>query len=112
LTLRHYGEYRRAGRVCFGCVLNRSRQFVTTLVYLAGPRRSLTGKELIVKNPQLQSAIEGRNNPAGETAYEPIPVGAAPAESAEKTGYSDSLDIPLNYGIVMDALRDAVRANL
>jgi hypothetical protein len=26
--------------------------------------------------------------------------------------YADSLDIPLNYGGVMDAVRDAVRANL
>jgi len=64
-----------------------------------------------VKNPQLQGAIEGRSNPAGETAYEAVPVGAAPAESADETGYSDPLDIPLDYGIVMDAVRDAVRAN-
>jgi hypothetical protein len=64
-----------------------------------------------VKNPQLQGAIEGRDNPAGETAFEPIPVGAAPAESADEADHVDSLDIPLNYGIVMDAVRDAVRAN-
>ncbi|EKS66830.1 MULTISPECIES: hypothetical protein [Caballeronia] len=64
-----------------------------------------------MKNPQLQGAIEGRDNPAGETAYEPIPVHAVPKESADEPGYSDSLDIPLNYGIVMDAVRDAVRAN-
>ncbi|KMZ12814.1 hypothetical protein BHUM_00055c [Candidatus Burkholderia humilis] len=62
-----------------------------------------------MKNPQLQGAIEGRDNPAGETAYEPIPVSAA-LESADDGDYSDSLDIPLNYGIVMDAVRDAVRA--
>jgi hypothetical protein len=66
-----------------------------------------------VKNPQLQGAIEGRDNPAGENAFEPIPVTAAPLESAEdECDYSDSLDIPLDYGIVMDAVRDAVRANL
>jgi hypothetical protein len=65
-----------------------------------------------VKNPQLQGAIEGRDNPAGETAYEPIPVSAAPEQSADDGDFSDSLDIPLNYGIVMDAVRDAVRANL
>lgn len=65
-----------------------------------------------MKNPQLQGAIEGRENPAGESGYEPIPARAVPKESAEDSGYSDSLDIPLNYGIVMDAVRDAVRANL
>jgi hypothetical protein len=63
-----------------------------------------------VKNPQLQGAIEGRDNPAGETAYEPLPVSVA-SEAADDGDYSDSLDIPLNYGIVMDAVRDAVRAN-
>lgn len=35
-------------------------------------------KELIVKNPQLQGAMEGRDNPAGETIYEPIPVISKP----------------------------------
>jgi hypothetical protein len=35
-----------------------------------------------------------------------------PEESVDDFGYSDSLDIPLDYGIVMDAVRDAVRANL
>ncbi|CAL8476582.1 MULTISPECIES: hypothetical protein [Caballeronia] len=64
-----------------------------------------------MKNPQLQGAIEGRDNPAGETAYEPIPIRAVSKESGDEPGYSDSLDIPLNYGIVMDAVRDAVRAN-
>lgn len=64
-----------------------------------------------MKNPQLQGAIEGRDNPAGETAYEPIPLGAAQTDSADEADYADSLDIPLNYGIVMDAVRDAVRAN-
>jgi hypothetical protein len=68
-------------------------------------------KELIVKNPQLQGAIEGRDNPAGETAFESIPMRTSPRESADQPGYDDSLDIPLNYGIVMDAVRDAVRAN-
>ncbi|MDR5783297.1 hypothetical protein QCE63_28200 [Caballeronia sp. LZ065] len=65
-----------------------------------------------MKNPQLQGAIEGRENPAGESGFEPIQARAVPKESAEDSGYSDSLDIPLNYGIVMDAVRDAVRANL
>ncbi|GAB5094642.1 hypothetical protein P9250_10935 [Caballeronia sp. LP006] len=64
-----------------------------------------------MKNPQLQGAIEGRDNPSGETAYESLPVSAAPEESADENGYSDALDIPLDYGIVMDAVRDAVRAN-
>jgi hypothetical protein len=64
-----------------------------------------------VKNPQLQGAIEGRDNPAGETAYEPIPVKSQPRASDDEPGYDDSLDIPLDYGIVMDAVRDAVRAN-
>jgi hypothetical protein len=69
-----------------------------------------------VKNPQLQGAVEGRDNPAGEIAYEPMPVSAAPLESADSadtadSDYADSLDIPLDYGIVMDAVRDAVRAN-
>jgi hypothetical protein len=66
-----------------------------------------------VKNPQLQGAIEGRDNPAGENAIEPLPVNVAPLEPTdEHAGYSDALDIPLDYGIVMDAVRDAVRANL
>jgi hypothetical protein len=77
------------------------------LQFLAAP----LPEELIVKNPQLQGAIEGRDNPAGETAYEPIPVRAVSKEFDDEPGYSDSLDIPLNYGIVMDAVRDAVRAN-
>jgi hypothetical protein len=64
-----------------------------------------------VKNPQLQGAIEGRDNPAGENAYQPIPVNTRPLESDDESDYGDSLDIPLNYGIVMDAVRDAVRAN-
>ncbi|KND57871.1 hypothetical protein BVER_05096 [Candidatus Burkholderia verschuerenii] len=64
-----------------------------------------------MKNPQLQGAIEGRDNPAGETAYEPIPARSQSRESDDEPGYADSLDIPLDYGIVMDAVRDAVRAN-
>jgi hypothetical protein len=87
-------------------VVNLSSHWVI-LQFLAAPFR----KELIVKNPQLQGAIEGRDNPAGENAYQPLPVDAKPLESAEEPGYSDSLDIPLDYGIVMDAVRDAVRAN-
>jgi hypothetical protein len=65
-----------------------------------------------VKNPQLQGAIEGRDNPAGEAAYEPIPIRTTPQSPAQAPGgFDDSLDIPLDYGIVMDAVRDAVRAN-
>jgi hypothetical protein len=31
---------------------------------------------------------------------------------ADQDVYGDSLDIPLNHGGMMDAVRDAVRANL
>jgi len=42
-------------------------------------------------------------------------VFSEPNEARAKTAqdvYADSLDIPLNHGGMMDAVRDAVRANL
>lgn len=64
-----------------------------------------------MKNPQVQGVIERDVSRPGEAIYEPVPVRTMPEESSD-FGYSDSLDIPLDYGIVMDAVRDAVRANL
>jgi hypothetical protein len=43
------------------------------------------------------------------------PVLREPKEARAQTDqdvYADSLDIPLNHGGMMDAVRDAVRANL
>ncbi|SAL17391.1 hypothetical protein [Caballeronia humi] len=65
-----------------------------------------------MKNPQAQGVIEGGASLPGQPNVEPVPVRAMPEASADDFGYSDSLDIPLDYGIVMDAVRDAVRANL
>ncbi|SAL77566.1 hypothetical protein AWB68_05230 [Caballeronia choica] len=62
-----------------------------------------------MKNPQVQGVIERDVSRPGEAM--PVPVRTMPEESSD-FGYSDSLDIPLDYGIVMDAVRDAVRANL
>ncbi|MDR5754245.1 MULTISPECIES: hypothetical protein [unclassified Caballeronia] len=64
-----------------------------------------------MKNPQVQGVNEGGAVRPGEANVEP-PVRAMPESSSDDSGYSDSLDIPLDYGIVMDAVRDAVRANL
>jgi hypothetical protein len=64
-----------------------------------------------VKNPQVQGVNERGTARPGEAIVEP-PVRAMPEASSDDSGYSDSLDIPLDYGIVMDAVRDAVRANL
>ncbi|CDY79774.1 hypothetical protein BGLT_02456 [Caballeronia glathei] len=65
-----------------------------------------------MKNPQVQGVIERGTNRAGEAPYEPAPVRTMPEASSDDSGYCDSLDIPLDYGIVMEAVRDAVRANL
>ncbi len=62
----------------------------------------------------LAQRVEARDNRSADTAYE-SPMRREPQEARAQTDqdvYADSLDIPLNYGGVMDAVRDAVRANL
>ncbi|SAL45476.1 hypothetical protein SAMN05414139_06324 [Burkholderia sp. D7] len=67
-----------------------------------------------MKSYQAQR-VEARDTiRSGDTAYE-SPVRRESQEAraqADQDVYGDSLDIPLNYGGMMDAVRDAVRANL
>jgi hypothetical protein len=65
-----------------------------------------------VKNYQAQGVNERGTSRTDEGAFEAIPVRTMPEASHDDSSTVDSLDIPLNYGIVMDAVRDAVRANL
>jgi hypothetical protein len=67
-----------------------------------------------VKSYQAQRVEAREISRSADTAYE-SPVRREPQEARAQTDqdvYADSLDIPLNYGGVMDAVRDAVRANL
>jgi hypothetical protein len=67
-----------------------------------------------VKSYQAQRVVAKDTSRSGDTAYE-SPVRHEPQEARAQTDqdvYADSLDIPLNQGGMMDAVRDAVRANL
>jgi hypothetical protein len=66
-----------------------------------------------VKTQQAQRTVIRDTSRPGDTAYE-APVIREPQQEAraEVDVYADSLDIPLNQGGMMDAVRDAVRANL
>jgi hypothetical protein len=66
-----------------------------------------------VKSYQAQR-VEARDTiRSGDTAYEsPARRESQEVRAADQDVYGDSLDIPLNYGGMMDAVRDAVRANL
>ncbi|QIE27729.1 hypothetical protein SBC1_58400 (plasmid) [Caballeronia sp. SBC1] len=67
-----------------------------------------------MKSYQAQR-VEARDTiRSGDTPYE-SPVRRESQEAraqADQDVYGDSLDIPLNHGGMMDAVRDAVRANL
>jgi hypothetical protein len=63
-----------------------------------------------VKNPQLQDVIEaGATRP--ELAGGAVSIEASHRSSSAESDCADSLDVVLDYGIVMEAVRDAVRAN-
>ena len=70
-----------------------------------------------MKSYQAQR-VEARDTiRSGDTAYESYESPARRESQevraqADQDVYGDSLDIPLNYGGMMDAVRDAVRANL
>jgi hypothetical protein len=67
-----------------------------------------------VKSYQAQRVEARDTTRSGDTAYE-SPARRESQEvrvQADQDVYGDSLDIPLNYGGMMDAVRDAVRANL
>ena len=69
-----------------------------------------------MKSYQAQR-VEARDTiRSGDTAYEsyeaPARRESQEVRAADQDVYGDSLDIPLNYGGMMDAVRDAVRANL
>jgi hypothetical protein len=72
-----------------------------------------------VKSFQAQRAVARDTIRSADTAYESPVLGepllrepkAARAQTDQDV-YADSLDIPLNHGGMMDAVRDAVRANL
>jgi hypothetical protein len=63
-------------------------------------------------NHQAQGVNDRGSNRPDEVIFEASPVRPMPEASHDDSSSIDSLDIPLNYGIVMDAVRDAVRANL
>jgi hypothetical protein len=66
-----------------------------------------------VKTQQAQRIVARDTSRPDDTAYE-SPVVRQPQQEAraEADVYADPLDIPLNHGGMMDAVRDAVRANL
>jgi hypothetical protein len=66
-----------------------------------------------VKIHQAQRVAARDISGTADTAYE-SPVRRESQQEArnEADAYADSLDIPLNHGGMMDAVRDAVRANL
>jgi hypothetical protein len=67
-----------------------------------------------VKSYQAQRVVARDISRSGDAVYE-SPVRGEPQEAraqADQDVYADSLDIPLNHGGMMDAVRDAVRANL
>lgn len=88
------------------------REFVIGCVYFAFSRRSITSKEYIVKNQSAQAVVGTDPSRTDNPAFETIPVRTMPEQPADESSHADSLDIPLNYGGMMDAVRDAVRANL
>jgi hypothetical protein len=66
-----------------------------------------------VKIHQAQRVAARDIGGATDTAYEsPVRQESQQEARTEAGAYADSLDIPLNYGGMMDAVRDAVRANL
>ena len=67
-----------------------------------------------MKSFQAQRAVARDTIRSADTAYE-SQVLREPKEARAQTDqdvYADSLDIPLNHGGMMDAVRDAVRSNL
>lgn len=66
-----------------------------------------------MKTQQAQRSETRDTSRPGDTAYESPVIREPQSEArAEVDVYADSLDIPLNHGGMMDAVRDAVRANL
>jgi hypothetical protein len=67
-----------------------------------------------VKSFQAQRPVARDTTRSADTAYE-SQVLREPKVARAQTDqdvYADPLDIPLNHGGMMDAVRDAVRANL
>jgi hypothetical protein len=66
-----------------------------------------------VKIHQAQRVAARDISGTTDTAYESSVRRESQQEARnEADAYADSLDIPLNHGGMMDAVRDAVRANL
>jgi hypothetical protein len=66
-----------------------------------------------VKIHQAQRVAARDIGGTADTAYEaPVRRESQQEARTEADAYADSLDIPLNHGGMMDAVRDAVRANL